>query len=196
MVTGVELDTALVVTVNAAVVAPVVTVVLASTCAAAVLLLESVTTAPPAGALPLSVTIPADEPPPCTLVGFSVTEVKVGGFTINVAVCAVPYVPVIVADVEPDTALVVTVNTAIVAPASTGTLVGTWADVLLLDSVTVAPPAEAGPLSVTVPVELFPPITVVGLSVREDRVVATGLIVRVTVTTAGEPCAPTEVIVI
>ena len=76
----------------------------------------------------------------------------------------------------------VTVNVAIVAPAGTVTLAGTCADALLLDSVTVAPPAGAGPLSTAVPVELFPPITVVGLSEREDRVVATGLIVRDTVT--------------
>ena len=102
----------------------------------------------------------------------------------------------IVADVEPDTPLVVTIKAAVVAPASTGTFAGTCAAALLLDSVTLAPPAGAGPLSIAAPVELFPPINVVGLNVREERVVTTGLIVRVTVTSAGEPCAPTEVIVI
>jgi hypothetical protein len=89
MVTDVELNTALVVTVNVAVVAPAVTVTLGGTCAAP-LLLDSATAAPPAGAFPLNVTVPVDEVPPCTLVGFSVTEATVEGFIFNVAICAVP----------------------------------------------------------------------------------------------------------
>ena len=89
MVADVEFNTVLVVTVNVAAVAPAVTVTLAGTCAAA-LLLESATAAPPAGAFPLSVTVPVDETPPCTLVGFSVTEANVAGFIFNVAVCIAP----------------------------------------------------------------------------------------------------------
>ena len=50
------------------------------------------------------------------------------------------------------TGLVVTVNVAVVALAATVTLAGTWAaPVLLLESVTTAPPAGAGALRVTVP---------------------------------------------
>src|SRR5262249_1387731 len=50
------------VTSNAAVRAPAATVTLAGTVASAVLPLVSVTTAPPAGALPLSVTVPTEVP--------------------------------------------------------------------------------------------------------------------------------------
>ena len=69
--------TALVPTVNVALVAPAATVTLAGTRAAVVLLLESATDAPPAGAAPLSVTVPVEELPPTTLVGFSANELSV-----------------------------------------------------------------------------------------------------------------------
>lgn len=61
-------------------------------------------------------------------------------------------------------------NVALVAPAATIILEGTLAaPVLLLESATSAPPAGAGPLRVTVPVEFcVPPTTVVGLSVKEE----------------------------
>src|SRR3989441_11698504 len=71
------------------------------------------------------------------------------------------------------TALVVTVNGALVAPAGTVTVAGTVAAaVLSLDSVTCAPPVGAGPSSVAVPVELLPPVTVVGLTPSEERAAA------------------------
>ena len=72
--------------------------------------------------------------------------------------------------VDAVTALVLTVNVALVAPATTVTLEGTRAAVLLLESATVAPPAGAAPLNVTVPVEEFPPATLVGFSESEERV--------------------------
>ena len=72
--------------------------------------------------------------------------------------------------VDAATALVLTVNAALVAPAGTVTLEGTLAAaVLLLESVTCAPPDGAAPLRVTVPVEEFPPWTLVGFSEREER---------------------------
>src|SRR3989441_7368766 len=74
-----------------------------------------------------------------------------------------------VAGVDAATVLVVTVNVVLVAPAGTVTLPGTVAAVLLLDRVTDAPPAGAGPFSVTVPVEFPPPVTVVGFSASERR---------------------------
>jgi len=73
--------------------------------------------------------------------------------------------------VDATTALVLTVNDALVAPAATVTLEGTLAVVvLLLESVTCAPPDRAGPLSVTVPVEEFLPVTLAGFSVNEESV--------------------------
>ena len=70
--------------------------------------------------------------------------------------------------VEAATALVVTVNVALVALAGTVTLPGTVAAELLLDSVTCAPPAGAGPFSVTVPVgEDVAPVTLAGLTLSE-----------------------------
>ena len=59
--------------------------------------------------------------------------------------------------------VVETVTVAVVFPAAMFTLAGTVAtEVLLLDSVTVAPPVGAGEASVTVPVEALPPVTAVG----------------------------------
>jgi hypothetical protein len=67
--------------------------------------------------------------------------------------------------------LVFTVNVALAAPAGTVTLAGTVAaDILLLESETVAPPYGAGPLSITVPVDEEPPLTLGGLTVTEDNV--------------------------
>jgi hypothetical protein len=64
-----------------------------------------------------------------------------------------------------------TVKLALVCPAATVTLEGTVAtDVLPLWSVTVAPPEGAAPLRVTVPVELLPPLTLVGFRVSDESV--------------------------
>ena len=74
------------------------------------------------------------------------------------------------------TALVLTVNVALVAPAATVTLDGTLAAVvLLLESVTTAPPDGAAPLKVTVPVEEFPPVTLVGFSESDERETGAGV---------------------
>ena len=83
------MPTATVVTVNVALVAPAATVTLADTVAADVLLLPNVTTAPPAGATALNVTVPVEEAPPVTLAGFRLTELTTtaGGFTVSVKLC-------------------------------------------------------------------------------------------------------------
>ena len=66
---------------------------------------------------------------------------------------------------------VFTANVALVAPAGTVTLDGTPAAALSLASATCAPPAGAGPLNVTVPVEdCRPPITPAGFRVSEATV--------------------------
>src|ERR1019366_5082813 len=79
MATWVTPLTASVVIVNVAVVAPASTVTPPGTVAAVILLLDNVTNAPPVGAAPLSVTVPVDDVPPLTVVGLTVTEVKMGG---------------------------------------------------------------------------------------------------------------------
>jgi hypothetical protein len=85
-----------------------------------------------------------------------------------------------VAKITPD---VLTVNVALVAPAGTVTLEGTLAAPLLLERAIFAPPAGAGPLKVTVPVEdCAPPITLVGFRVSEETVgseAGAGVTVRV-----------------
>jgi hypothetical protein len=72
--------------VKVAVVAPAATVTLAGTWAAAVLLLVRLTTAPPAGACPLKVTVPVEGFPPTTDVGLRVRDVRVAAVTVRVAV--------------------------------------------------------------------------------------------------------------
>ena len=71
---------------NVAVVAFGAIVTLAGTLAAAVLLLPIVTSAPPAGAGPFSVTVPVDELPPRTDVELKDTELSVAAVTVKVAV--------------------------------------------------------------------------------------------------------------
>ena len=69
--------TVFVATVNLAVVAPAATVTDAGTVAALRLLLVNATTAPPAGAAALSVTVPVLFAPPVSVAGFSVIEASV-----------------------------------------------------------------------------------------------------------------------
>ena len=85
--------TALVLTVNVALLAPAATVTLAGTVAVGVLLLERETAAPPLGAGPPRVTVPVEEDPPVTLIGLSATAESVaepGGVTVSEAVLVPP----------------------------------------------------------------------------------------------------------
>ena len=90
MVIELFIATARVVTVNVAVVFPAVTVTLAGTVATAVRLLDRVTTVPPAGAAPVSVTVPVDGVPPFTVVGFRVSEAMVGACTTKLTLRVTP----------------------------------------------------------------------------------------------------------
>jgi hypothetical protein len=173
IVTRVDAVTALVGIAKVAVVVPCVSETLAGTVAAPVLLLDSDTTRPPDGAADVRVTVPCEEVPPVTLVGFTDTVESDaggggggGGVTVSVALRAVPpNEPLIARDVDAVTDAVLTVNVALKAPAGTVTLAGTVAAfVLLLDSVTTAPPEGAALVRLAVPSDVLPPTTLAGLS--------------------------------
>src|SRR5436305_15032749 len=78
MMAAVPAVTAFVATVNVAVLAPAATVTDAGTVAALRLLLVNATTAPPAGAAALSVTVPVLFAPPVSVAGFSVIKASAG----------------------------------------------------------------------------------------------------------------------
>jgi hypothetical protein len=81
------------------------------------------------------------------------------------------------------TALVVTLKVAELAAAGTRTLAGVVATVAsVLDSETAAPPVGAGPVSVTVAVDVPTPATLAGLTARPAR--AGGLTVSAAVLVA------------
>ena len=80
----------MVVTVNVVLVAPAGITVDGGTWATDVRLLLKVIVAPPDGAGPLRVTIPVDELPPITVLGFRLTEVSPAGFTVRAAVRVTP----------------------------------------------------------------------------------------------------------
>jgi hypothetical protein len=182
MVTVVDEATALVLTANVAFLAPAATITLEGAPATVVLLLDRVTCAPPAGAGPLSVTVPVEDcPPPTTLIGLRLSDERVaGGGDAGVTrseaeLVAWPQAAEMVTVVDAATTLVLTMNDALVAPAAIVTLEGTLAAVvLLLESATCAPPAGAGSLNFTVPVEEFPLVTLVGFSTSEERETDTG----------------------
>jgi len=81
--------TSVVLTVKVAVVAFAATVMLAGTCAAP-LLLDKLTNAPPAGAGEFSVTVPIEEMPPTTLVGFNASADTPGGVMLKLALLLDP----------------------------------------------------------------------------------------------------------
>src|SRR5262245_38291986 len=72
------------------------------------------------------------------------------------------------------TVRVVMVKLALIAPLATVTVAGTSALVLLQERTTIAPPLGAPLLSVTVPCDVLPPVTLAGLSVRDDKVAGGG----------------------
>ena len=90
IVTDLAEVTVFVVIVRVATVLPAGTVTLAGTVATAVELLVRVTTAPPDGAGPVKVTVPVDEVPPFTEVGFKLSEVSVAAVTVKVVLFVAP----------------------------------------------------------------------------------------------------------
>jgi hypothetical protein len=88
-----------------------------------------------------------------------------GGVTVSVAVRVTPpALAVMVAGVDVETAPVVTVKVALVAPCATVTLAGTVAAPALLASVTANPPEGAAAIKLIVPCDAVPPTTLAGFT--------------------------------
>jgi hypothetical protein len=126
------------------------------------------------------VTVPCDVVPPVTLAGVRFTACRLAGggtgVTVSVVGLLTPlYEAVSVTAVLVVTETVVTANDALVAAAATVTLVGTVAaPLLLLVSVTTAPPDGAAADKLTVPFAPVPPTTDDGLTVTADNADAAG----------------------
>lgn len=161
--------TCLVVTLNVAVEAPAGTRTVAGTIASA-LFEESPIETPPGGAFPVRLTVPTAVAPPATVDGNTVRPISDAGLMVIVTVfITVPAVAEMIAVPIACTADVVTLNVAELAPLGTTTVAGTCAIAAFDDRLTVNPLAGAAPPKVTVPVELDPPPTIVGDSVKPDK---------------------------
>jgi len=116
------------------------------------------------------VTVPVEDVPPVTCVGFRLRPTRTGGLIVRIAVSTtVPEVAVIVAGTDVETGTVFMVNVAVVAFAGMVTEVGTVAEPELLVNCIDTPAPGADELIVTVPVEDVPPTRVVGLRVSETK---------------------------
>lgn len=146
--------------------------------------LVSVTTTPPAAAIPEILTRPESVLPPCNVELETTKAVTTGASTRTVPTLLTdPVVAVMLTLSSAATGTVVTGNDTFVAPAGTTTDTGT---VTVPDAeftkVTVVPPSGACPVNVTFPVIGEPPAALTGLKAT-DRIAA-GLIVIVNVLNA------------
>lgn len=151
--TAVADDTVVVVIGKVAVVAPAATVTFAGTLASEGLFEESWTCAPCPPAASGKVTVPCEEMPPSTLVGFRARLETEGGETVSGAL-RVPLVKAaeMVTDVDAATLPVAMGNEAVVEPPGTVTLAGTEAtDAELLERGITVPPAGAADGRATLP---------------------------------------------
>jgi hypothetical protein len=168
-----------VVTVKVCVVAPAGIVTVAGTVALALADVMA-TGKPPVGAGLLIVKVPVEGAGPTTVVGFRLTDTSVGAVIVSVALPDWPLADAPIAEVVfAPTATVVTGKVVDDVPPGTVTVAGTVADVLPEVRATDCPALAAGPLSVTVAVDGFPPTTDAGFSVTP--VTTGGLTVRVAV---------------
>jgi hypothetical protein len=178
-------DVVVVPTLNVALDAPAGTVTFGATVAG--LAVESCTTAPLAGAAPLSVTVPVDDVPAVTVDGLRVSDVTptvTPGFTVTPTLAVeLPKAAVIVAGVVAVTGNAPKENSPDVVPDETITFGGRLMAGLLADSVTSTCPAGAGALRLTKPTPPWPPVNVFTLTVNDDKDTEEPLMVSVLVST-------------
>ena len=146
--------------------------------------LVSVTTTPPAGAIPETLIRPAIVLPPCTVDVDSRKTVTTGANTRTVpTLLTAPVDAVMLTFASATTGTVVTGKDTLVAPADTTTDAGIVAiPGAALTKVTAVPPSGACPVNVTLPVIGEPPAALTGLNVTAR--IAAGFIVIVNVLNA------------
>ena len=126
---------------------------------------NSETVKPFAGAAPFNMTVPVAVAPPATGLGAMVYPLKDAGVTVRLAVWLDPPEEARIEVVTlADSPMVATVNVAVVAPAAIVTDDGTEASCVVVERAIEMPPAGAARLKVTVPITLFPPTMVAGLT--------------------------------
>ena len=136
--------------------------------------LVSATANPPAGAIPLKVTIHAAVPGAFTVAGLQLTPLNcatgAAGDTVTAAVfTTVPVLAVTVTVCTLATAPAVAVKVPVVAPEETVTLACTGSAVLLLDRLTVNPLPVAALVNVTVQVVVCADHTLAGTHATDDN---------------------------
>jgi hypothetical protein len=146
--------------------------------------LVSVTTTPPAGAVPEMLTRPESNLPPCSVELDSTKAVTTGASTRTVpTLLTVPVFPVMLTFSFETTGTVVTGNDTFVAPAGTTTNSGTITTPgAALTKVIVVPASGACPVNVTFPVIGAPPAALTGL--KDTARIDAGFIVIVNVLNA------------
>ena len=164
------------------------------------------TTSPPVGAFALSITVPVDTCPEAMLAGLKDNIVTTGEITVSPPPAEAPLgsVAITVTGVLLATGSEFAVNVPLVAEPAMLKLLGTvTAFVLSLTSVTVKPAGGAGPFKFTVPIELLPPVTVLGLNVNDEMMAGSTVSVpftlldpNVAVTVTGSAMATPTVVAV
>jgi len=199
---GVLVATRTAVAVKAAVVDPARTVTDAGA-VSFVLLLETATTAPPAGAIPMRVTLQEEVPGVETAAGVHANALSMAGTTVIVEVASPPPpLAVIVAAVLTVTEPACAVKVALVASAETVTEAGTVTAEWLLESPTTRPPVSAVFVRVTVHRLEDPAGTLLGTHATEETLAGDSRVsenvlaepFRVAVTTAVVLFATTDAV--
>jgi hypothetical protein len=128
---------------------------------------------PPAGAVPLNVTVPVAICPKLTVAGLNESPVTKGGATVRVPAWLFPLgsVAEMLTAVDVETGSAVAAKVAVLPAPGKLMAAGTVAALgMLLTRETLRPAGGAGPFNVMVPTQLWLPVTVTGLKVTERTV--------------------------